>query len=194
MNAESNGVENDSDISNSIRLKYKGRTQGKKSNNGLIKSANKEVVSQLKEKSIYRKEKLTKNEKQYTNINLPISDKGTSRHEITITKSEIKKSNEPNIISQKFFTLNEDSGVNSSQQNTEISAKRNIKENNINIKKNSRSFIKQINEESALKEKKINLSKNGGSRICRIEKKEEETITRVKPNKRNNSVRKEGNN
>ena len=146
MNAESNGVENDSDISNSIRLKYKGRLQGKKSNNGLIKSANKEVISQLEEKSIYRKEKLNKNEKQYTNINLPISlediapnivktkskiqggDKGTSRHEITITKNEIKKSNEPNIISQKFFTLNEDSGVNSSQQNTEISTKRNIKD------------------------------------------------------------------
>ena len=209
MNAESNGIENDSDITNSIRLKYKGRRQGKNFNNGLVKSANKEVISQLEEKSTDRKEKIFKNEKENTNINLAVfledinsntmkkitniqgGDTGKPRNEITITKNEIKKSNGPSVVSKKFFTLNEDSGVNISQQNTEITIKRKIIENNINIEKNTRTFIKQINEESALKEKKNNTSKNRGSRINRIEKKEEETTTRVKPKNINNIVRKE---
>ena len=69
MNAESNGIENDSDITNSIRLKYNGRRQGKNFNNGLVKSANKEVISQLEEKSTDRKEKIFKNEKENTSIN-----------------------------------------------------------------------------------------------------------------------------
>ena len=102
-------------------------------------------------------------------------DAGKSRQQITtITKSEIKESNEGKNHLGAFSRFRENRGAGATQKTSEVTTTRNISTNNNNTSNNSRSQGRQIKEEISTKTITTSTSQNQGGRIQSTGRKENE--------------------
>ena len=191
MDLDYNEVENDNGL-NSIRRKYKGGRRGKNINYGVVlETTKKEMMAEFEqEKPIIKQEKIIINQEIQNSKTLTVSpiestskinktrtvmqggDAGKSRQQITtITKSEIKESNEGKNHLGAFSRFRENRGVGATQKTSEVTTTRNISSNN-NINNNSRSQGRQIKEEITTKTITTSTSQNQGGRIQNTGRKE----------------------
>ena len=193
MDADYNEVENDNGL-NSIRRKYKGGRRGKNINYGVVLEATKkEMMAEFEqEKPIIKQEKIIINQEIQNSKTLTVSpiestskinktrtvmqggDAGKSRQQITtITKSEIKESNENKNNLGAFSRFRENRGAEATQKTSEVTTTRNISFNN-NTSNNSRSQGRQIKEEITTKTITTSTSQNQVGKIQSTGRKENE--------------------
>lgn len=193
MDADYNEVENDNGL-NSIRRKYKGGRRGKNINYGVVlEVTKKEMMAEFEqEKPIIKQEKIIINQEIQNSKTLTVSpiestskinktrtvmqggDVGKSRQQITtITKSEIKESNEGKNHLGAFSRFRENRGVGATQKTSEVTTTRNISFNN-NTSNNSRSQGRQIKEEITTKTITTSTSQNQVGKIQSTGRKENE--------------------
>ena len=193
MDADYNEVENDNGL-NSIRRKYKGGRRGKNINYGVVLEATKkEMMAEFEqEKPIIKQEKIIINQEIKNSKTLTVSpiestskinktrtvmqggDSGKTRQQITtITKSEIKESNENKNNLGAFSRFRENRGADATQKTSEVTTTRNISFNN-NTSNNSRSQGRQIKEEITTKTITTSTSQNQVGKIQSTGRKENE--------------------
>ena len=193
MDADYNEVENDNGL-NSIRRKYKGGRRGKNINYGVVLEATKkEMMAEFEqEKPIVKQEKIIINQEIKNSKTLTVSpiestskinktrtvmqggDSGKTRQQITtITKSEIKESNENKNNLGAFSRFRENRGAGATQKTSEVTTTRNISFNN-NTSNNSRSQGRQIKEEITTKTITTSTSQNQVGKIQSTGRKENE--------------------